>query len=109
MSSSGNHSFSLSPQYLSRFDLVSVFSEDDFQHWFLPRDDIVDAYVVEKVSSDGTTTITDLISFYTLPSTVMSHPTHNKLKAAYSFYNVSTSTPWVELIGDALVLAKKVV
>ena len=25
-----------------------------------------------------------------------------------SFYNVSTKTPWNELIGDALVLAKKV-
>ena len=53
--------------------------------------------------------ITDMVSFYTLPSTVMSHPTHNKLKAAYSFYNVSTVTPWVDLIGDALVLAKKVI
>ena len=25
------------------------------------------------------------------------------LQAAYSFYNVSTATPWVELMGDALV------
>ena len=52
--------------------------------------------------------ITDLVSFYTLPSTVMNHPTHNNLKAAYSFYNVATSASWVDLIGDALVLAKKV-
>ena len=38
----------------------------------------------------------------------MSHPTYNSLKAAYSFYNVSNTTPWVDLMGDALVLAKKV-
>ena len=91
-----------------------MFTEDDFQHWFLPRDDIIDTYVVEKPSSgaaadgSGSTKITDLVSFYTLASTVMHHPTHNKLKAAYSFYNVSTVTPLVDLTGDALVLAKKV-
>ena len=38
----------------------------------------------------------------------MSHPTHNTLRAAYSFYNVSKNVPWVDLIGDALILAKKV-
>ena len=49
-----------------------------------------------------------MISFYTLPSTIMSHPTYNSLKAAYSFYNVANTVSWVDLMGDALVLAKKV-
>jgi len=95
--------------YLGRFSLFSVFSEEDFQHWFLPRDDIIDTYVVEKPdpSGSGSGRITDMVSFYNLPSTVMSHPTHNQLKAAYSFYNVATTASWVELIGDALILAKK--
>ena len=52
--------------------------------------------------------ITDFVSFYTLPSTVMHHPVHKTLKAAYAFYNVSTRTPWVELMQDALVVAKNV-
>ena len=82
--------------YISRFAL---------QHWFLPRDTIVDTYVVR---SDDSGAMTDLLSYYALPSTVMNHPTHKSLRAAYSFYNVSTKTPWNELIGDALVLAKKV-
>merc|ERR1712018_715454 len=117
-------------EHLGKYDLIPVFTEEDFLHWFLPRDEIIDTYVVEKPASslqsesknanketNGTVTspskkdnsmvITDMVSFYTLPSTVMSHPTHNKLKAAYSFYNVSTVTPWVDLIGDALVLAKR--
>ena len=97
-----------------------MFTDEDFLHWFLPREDIIDTYVVEKPANnyintavlgspkkDNSMVITDLVSFYTLPSTVISHPTHNNLKAAYSFYNVSTVTPWVDLIGDALVLARK--
>ena len=50
----------------------------------------------------------DFISYYTLPSTVMHHPTYKTLKAAYSFYNVSTNTPWKTLMKDALVTAKNV-
>jgi hypothetical protein len=38
----------------------------------------------------------------------MHHPVHKTLKAAYSFYNVSTATSWVDLMGDALVSAKNV-
>ena len=38
----------------------------------------------------------------------MHHPTHKLLRAAYSFYNVSGATPWVDLMQDALVVAKNV-
>ena len=37
----------------------------------------------------------------------MNHPNHSFINAAYSVYNVSTATPWVELMGDALILAKR--
>lgn len=52
--------------------------------------------------------VTDFLSFYTLPSTIMNHPTHKSLKAAYSFYNVHTKTPLIDLMSDALILAKSV-
>ena len=52
--------------------------------------------------------LTDFVSFYTLPSTVMHHPVHKTLKAAYSFYNVSTRTNWTELMQDGLTVAKNV-
>ena len=42
--------------------------------------------------------ITDFISFYTLPSTVMHHPTHKTLKAAYAYYNVALNTPLEQLM-----------
>jgi len=91
--------------YAKKFDLTPVFTSADVLHWFIPQADIIEAYVVEDPSQPGK--LTDFVSFYTLPSTVMNHPQHNSIKAAYSFYNVSTATPWVDLMGDALILAKK--
>lgn len=38
----------------------------------------------------------------------MNHPVHRSLKAAYSFYNVHTTTSLIDLMGDALILAKSV-
>nr|CAG4640821.1 EOG090X055U [Eulimnadia texana] len=87
--------------YLSKFDLAPVFDKEDFHHWFLPRPNVIDCFVVER---DGA--LVDMVSYYTLPSTVMHHPVHKSLKAAYSFYNASTVTPWTDLINDALILAK---
>lgn len=52
--------------------------------------------------------VTDFLSFYTLPSTIMNHPVHRSLKAAYSFYNVHTTMPLLDLMSDALILAKSV-
>ena len=52
--------------------------------------------------------MTDVLSFYTLPSTVIGNPKHSSLKAAYSFYNVATSMPLQDLMRDALVCAKRV-
>ncbi|XP_055705320.1 glycylpeptide N-tetradecanoyltransferase [Phlebotomus papatasi] len=88
--------------YLTKFHLTPVFTEEEFGHWITPRDGIVDSFVV--VNGQGE--ITDLVSYYTLPSTVMHHAVHKCVKAAYSFYNVATVTPWTQLIQDALISAK---
>ncbi|XP_076460540.1 glycylpeptide N-tetradecanoyltransferase 2-like [Babylonia areolata] len=93
--------FRLVSSHMQKFDLAPIFSEEEFRHWFIPRENIVDSFVVE---TDGA--ITDFVSFYTLPSTVMHHPSHKLLRAAYSFYNVSGATPWVDLMQDALIIAK---
>ena len=38
----------ISPQYLGRFDVIPVFqSEEEMEHWILPRQDIISSYVVE--------------------------------------------------------------
>ncbi|XP_031560951.1 glycylpeptide N-tetradecanoyltransferase 2-like [Actinia tenebrosa] len=95
--------FKVVSKYLKKFDLAPEFTEEEFRHWFTPRPGIIDSYSVQ----DDDDTVTGFISFYTLPSTVMHHPVHKQLKAAYSFYNVSTSVPLVQLMQDALILAKK--
>jgi hypothetical protein len=53
---------------------------------------VIYTYVVEN---DGN--ITDLISFYSLPSTVVQHPLHNVLNAAYSCVDSSSLLFWVFL------------
>ncbi|CAG5120226.1 unnamed protein product [Candidula unifasciata] len=88
-------------QFMQRYQLVPVFSIEEFKHWFVPRPGIVYSYVVE---SNGK--LTDFVSFYSLPSTIMHHPVHKSLRAAYSFYNASTKTPWVDLMQDTLIVAK---
>uniref|UniRef100_A0A8C5KWU4 Glycylpeptide N-tetradecanoyltransferase n=1 Tax=Jaculus jaculus TaxID=51337 RepID=A0A8C5KWU4_JACJA len=90
--------------YLKKFHLAPVMDEEEVAHWFLPREHIIDTFVVE--SSSGK--LTDFLSFYALPSTVMHHPAHKSLKAAYSFYNIHTETPLLDLMNDALIIAKLV-
>merc|ERR1712115_680128 len=51
--------------------------------------------------------VTDLVSFYELPSTIMNHPKYNGMRAAYSYYNVAGSVAWEKLMYDALILAKQ--
>lgn len=92
--------------YLSKFDLCPVYSIEEVEHWFLPRADVVDSFVVEDPTSHE---ILGFSSFYSLPSTVMHHPTYKSIKAAYSFYNVgSEKVTLKELMQDALVTAKNV-
>ncbi|XP_014218178.2 glycylpeptide N-tetradecanoyltransferase [Copidosoma floridanum] len=90
-------------EYLTKFNLSPIFTEEEFKHWFAPQDGIVSSFVVENPKTKA---ITDMVSYYTLPSSVMHHQVHKTLKAAYSFYNVSTKTPWLELMQDALISAK---
>jgi glycylpeptide N-tetradecanoyltransferase len=90
-------------KYLNKFDLAPIFTEEDFIHWFVPRAGIIDTFVVEQNGA-----ITDMCSYYHLPSSIMQHPQHKTLKAAYSFYNVSTKTPLIDLMKDSLIMAKQV-
>lgn len=119
-------------EYLSQFSLVPSMNQEEVEHWLLPRENIIDTYLVEViaafcveciclvhslalthlifcvVSQQNDGKVTDFLSFYTLPSTIMNHPVHRSLKAAYSFYNVHTTTPLLDLMSDALILAKSV-
>ncbi len=88
--------------YQKKFSMAPIFNEEEFRHWFIPVEGIISTYVLEMAGK-----VTDFISYYTLPSSIMHHPVHKKLKAAYAFYNVSTKTDMVDLMQTALTLAKQ--
>jgi hypothetical protein len=60
--------------------------------------------VVEDPDSPGS--ITDFVSFYSLPSTVIQSAVATTLRAAYSYYNVAGKATIARLMEDALILAK---
>ncbi|CAI9280975.1 unnamed protein product [Lactuca saligna] len=91
-------------EYLKQFIVAPDFDENDVEHWLLPKEDVVDSFLVE---SSETRDVTDFCSFYTLPSTILGNQNYSTLKAAYSYYNVSTKTPMLQLMNDALIVAKK--
>jgi glycylpeptide N-tetradecanoyltransferase len=55
---------------------------------------------------DGKQNLTDFFSFYSLPSSILQHPEHRTLRAAYSYYNVSTTGRLREGMQDLLVVAR---
>ncbi|KAJ4400975.1 glycylpeptide N-tetradecanoyltransferase [Neurospora sp. IMI 360204] len=111
---------SLLERYLKRFELTPVWNREEAEHWLLHKKDsyaeqVVYSYVVEDASGK----ITDFFSFYLLESTVIKHPKHNSIRAAYMFY-YATETAFTEpvdkgalqkrlndLMADALILAKR--
>ena len=86
--------------YLKKFPLHVAFTPEEIAHWMLPREGVVNSYVV----TDSKGTITDFCSFYHLPSSILGRD--DTLHAAYSFYNVATSLQLTELMRDCLILAK---
>ncbi|GMS89186.1 hypothetical protein PENTCL1PPCAC_11361 [Pristionchus entomophagus] len=90
-------------QHLKQFKLAPVFTKKEFEHIFLPREDVVYSFVVETSGK-----ITDMVSFYSLPSTVMQHAVHKAIRAAYGYYCVPGSVPLKQLVNDMLIIAHQI-
>ena len=89
--------------YLAREKVHIVFTEDEVRHFLLPREEVIYCYV--DGGSPGEP-LTDVFSFYYLPSQILNHPEHKTLKVAYSYYNVSTTGRLKEGMRDMLIKAK---
>lgn len=89
-------------EYLNKFKVHGYYSVDEVRHWLVPKKDVVYSFVVENNEKK----ITDFISFYSLPSSVLQHEVHKKLFACYSFFNIANTVTFKELIKNALILAK---
>ncbi|WFD28895.1 glycylpeptide N-tetradecanoyltransferase [Malassezia nana] len=81
-------------RYMARFDMAPRFTDAEVRHMLVPApsDDerVTWCYVVVQ---DGR--LTDVVSFYSLPSSVLNHETHDMLRAAYLFYYASDAV-WEE-------------
>lgn len=94
---------SLLTEYLSKFDLSFQFNKDEVAHFFLPRDNVIYSYVV--VDKD-TNEITDFISYYSLPSTIIGDEKYKTLFAAFCYYMVPKKHTMMEIMKAALILAR---
>lgn len=68
--------------YLGRFHMRPVMSQAEIAHWLVPRANVINSYVLEN--DDGH--VTDFVSFYELPSTVVDNALHQTIRVAYCFY-----------------------
>ncbi|OAX37214.1 N-myristoyl transferase [Rhizopogon vinicolor AM-OR11-026] len=118
-------------RYMQRFSMGQVMTLDEICHQFLsgrgrmdePSEhhrrpgQVVWTYVVEDPETHR---ITDFFSFYSLPSTIINHPKHALLEAAYLFYYASDMAFAEDseadsklkkrletLMGDALIIANQ--
>jgi glycylpeptide N-tetradecanoyltransferase len=89
--------------YLGQFFVKAHFTDDEFAHWFSPREGVVQSFVI----CDSDNKVTDFVSFYSLPSSILNNPTYNTLNAAYSYYNVARTVPLTALVNDALIFAQQ--
>lgn len=106
-------------RYLNRFLLNQAFTREEVEHWLVHKKEVKEQVVWSYVVEDPEThKITDFFSFYNLESTVIQHPKHDCVRAAYLYY-YATETAFTGdkkalkerlllLMNDALILAKKV-
>lgn len=106
-------------KFQKRFDLIQVFSEEEFVHWFLGREDITSDVIKTYVVENENGKITDFFSYYLLPFTVLNNLSHAELGIAYLFYYGSDAAfaegdylpgykkRLTDLINDALVTSQE--
>ncbi len=61
--------------YLAKYKLAPVMNQEEVAHWLLPVPDVVNTFVADQGGR-----VSDLISFYTLPSTVLGNAEYDSLK-----------------------------
>lgn len=93
--------YQLFTSYMKKYDLAPEFTQEEFTYWILPRKDIVYTYVI----TDSNNIVTDMVSFYNIPSTSLLK-TNMILRAAYAYYIVITKSNIKSVMSDALILAR---
>lgn len=61
---------------------------------------------ITLTNKDDKGEVTDVLSYYQLSFTVIGSEKHDKLNSVFSLYNSATSMSYIELITDAVIIAK---
>ena len=70
---------------MRQFKLHFKYTEEEVKYWFIPRKDVIYSYVVERIDENKNPIVTDLISFYSLPSTIINNAKHSHLRVEVMF------------------------
>ena len=92
----------LSVYLASTTNFGQVFTSDEVAHIFLPKAGVISTYVIDGPNN----TITDMCSYYHLSLTITKHNKHKKLYTVYSYYNIATTIPLLDLMRDLLIIAR---
>ena len=97
-----NDVYLLLEDFLKKYKVHGYYSKEEVAHWLLPRKNVIYSFVrLNKINK-----VTDLISFYCLPSTILQNSNYKKLMSAYSFFNINTSCEFKDLMNCAIIMAK---
>ena len=81
--------YKLYDAWKSRYEITQIMTIEDIKHWIYGGDNqdgkVIHAYIVE----DENNKITDFISYYVLPFSVLENPKHKELGIAYLYYYAS--------------------
>lgn len=89
-------------EYHQQFNVAILFDQERFDEHFAFRENIIETYVVEN---DGK--VTDMLSYYFIPSKLSNETRHTELKKAYVYYYFNTVTDLERLMDNGLYLMKK--
>lgn len=96
--------FSLFKTFMENFSLTPQFTEEEFAHWVLPHEGVLFCYVLEGSNGE----VTDFVTFYSLPSSVLCNDHHKGINVAYLFYYATKDeSNLTQLMQAALWLASE--
>eukprot|EP00826_Nyctotherus_ovalis_P025678 TRINITY_DN1992_c0_g1_i3.p1 TRINITY_DN1992_c0_g1~~TRINITY_DN1992_c0_g1_i3.p1 ORF type:complete len:444 (+),score=91.14 TRINITY_DN1992_c0_g1_i3:198-1529(+) len=89
-------------EYLKKFTLYPIFTQERIAHMLLPQKDVIRTYVLANKDNK----VTDFISFYIMPYTVLKHPTIKEVTVIFlakhrvHFYSTirPPQFPWLTLL-----------
>lgn len=81
-----------------------TFRPVDVLHYFTMQEDIVQCFVVEDPQTGK---VTDMMSYYCIPSSILHHPKYKWMKVAYCYYYFAFTHSPKALMEAALTMAVK--